>query len=432
MQISLHSILLHESFDWRCRRSKTALLENMEVVVKEMGKIETMAKESSSSLYRAMEKLYNLLKKPKNVRQGIDNFLKQEDDILKNYILVIQELEVIESGGPEEEKKEEEKKEEEKKEEEKQEEKKEVEKIERGRRKSFKDLKSSTSKRARIDNVINMIKNDPGLESGVVEKLTMEKEETADAPAMEESFKLSCLNAMKTLSLSDTKFDDLRWWIFDLLRRGFDLSKMPSSSTLKAKVKKEMLPPDMASCETGAEFDMTAALFHTGKRFLERPDIRENLKEGDCLRHLAKVGSDFASGFGKIQQVKQGEFDEDGSHNTGFQTLKLSLAEQTLFMNKNPGGSELLRLVRKTTHKDTQEKMVEEMVALDKLCEEIPKQEITIEGVGVVKVEHQLINSLHDGKERLAMTQYKVLNLNILVPISSNSGSLLGPYLQVP
>ena len=213
---------------------------------------------------------------------------------------------------------------------------------------------------------------------------------------------------MKTLSLSHTKFDDPRWWIFDLLRRGFDLSKMPSSSTLKAKFKKEMLPPDMSSCETGAQFDMTAALFHTGKRFLERPDVRENLKEGDLVRHLAKVGSDFASGHGKVQQVKQSQFDEDGSHNSGFQTLKLSCGEQTLFLNNAPGGSELLRLVSKSTNKDTVENMVAEMEALDKLCEEIPKQEVHVEGVGLVQVEHRLVNSLHDGKERLAMTQHKV------------------------
>ena len=153
---------------------------------------------------------------------------------------------------------------------------------------------------------------------------------------------------------------------------------------------------------------MTAALFHTGKRFLERPDVRENLKEGDLVRHLAKVGSDFASGHGKVQQVKQSQFDEDGSHNSGFQTLKLSCGEQTLFLNNAPGGSELLRLVSKSTNKDTVENMVAEMEALDKLCEEIPKQDVHVEGVGLIQVEHRLVNSLHDGKERLAMTQHKV------------------------
>ena len=53
MQISLHSILIHESFDWTCRGSKAALLENIEVVVKEMAEIETVATDSSSSLYKA-------------------------------------------------------------------------------------------------------------------------------------------------------------------------------------------------------------------------------------------------------------------------------------------------------------------------------------------------------------------------------------------
>ena len=83
MQISLHSILIHESFDWRCRQSKAALLDNMEVVVKAMAKVETVATDSSSSLNKAMVKLYNLLKKPKNVRQGFERFLNQENEVLK-------------------------------------------------------------------------------------------------------------------------------------------------------------------------------------------------------------------------------------------------------------------------------------------------------------------------------------------------------------
>ena len=50
---------------------------------------------------------------------------------------------------------------------------------------------------------------------------------------------------------------------------------------------------------------------------------------------------------------------------------------------------------------------------MDKLCQEVPKQEVDVEGVGLVHVEHHLVNSLHDGKERLAMTQHKVFNLII-------------------
>ena len=118
--------------------------------------------------------------------------------------------------------------------------------------------------------------------------------------------------------------------LYDMSQRGFNLLDMPASTTLKAKVRKEMIPSDMKSSETVAEFDISVALIHTGQRFLERPDIRQHLKDGDTVKHLAKVGSDFATGFGKVQQVKQSDVDEDGSHNTGFQTLKRSCGEQDI------------------------------------------------------------------------------------------------------
>ena len=80
--------------------------------------------------------------------------------------------------------------------------------------------------------------------------------------------------------------------------------------------------------------------------------------------------------------MNQSDFDEDGSHNTGFQTLKRSRGEQDIFVNKAPGGLELLRLVSKTTHKDTMERLVAEMEALDRLCQEVPQQEVHLEGAG--------------------------------------------------
>ena len=63
MQISLNSILTQQSFDWTCRRTQGALLENMLVEVKKITKIEIVATDSSSSLYKEMVKLYNLVKK---------------------------------------------------------------------------------------------------------------------------------------------------------------------------------------------------------------------------------------------------------------------------------------------------------------------------------------------------------------------------------
>ena len=386
LAVSLYAILSH--LDWSCRTNKTALVKNMEVIVRDMGRLSQVDITPSSPLFKAANKLYNMTKMKKNVRKGKDSFMESEREILEKYEVKLEEQSEDESEEEEEIESE--------------------EKLKRRRRKNFEDLKSRTSKKSRVDNIIKVIKEDVGLDKVVVDQLKETKEDHDDSSEDEEAFKLCCLNLMKTVSLSETKYDDLRWWILDIIKRGFNLSKMPGSKGLRKKVKKEMVPPDMSTSETGAEFDISAALFHTGKRFLERPDIKQHLKDGDTLQHLAKVGADFATGFGKVQQVKESDFDEDGSHNTGFQTLKLSCGKATLFANKAPGGSELLRLVSKSTQKDTVEKMVNEMESLDKLCQEVPKQDVHVPGVGLIHVEHRLVNSLHDGKERLAMTQHKV------------------------
>ena len=149
--------------------------------------------------------------------------------------------------------------------------------------------------------------------------------------------------------------------------------------------------------------------------------MKKDLQPGDILVHLAKVGSDFASGHGKMNQKKNSDFDEDGSHNSGkpsitkkthisldkirtplsppriyvrlavsfisksacyrwlpsgFQTLLVSKEGEVVFKNPAPGGSDLLRLFSKTTEKDSQERMVAEMKRLDKLSREIPQQVI--------------------------------------------------------
>ena len=380
MQISLHAIVSHDSFDWECRRSKEDLLENMVEVVKNITKVKTLAR---NTLNKAMIKLYDLTRKPKNVRKGRAGFQKQEELTLQDYILEIEEGEAPDDAEDES-------------------------VVEKKKRKNYADLKTVQVKKARVENVVQMLRSDDGLEGGVFDRLKEEMEVSTDKKVSIEEWKLSCLNLMKILKLSDKKYDDLRFWILDVMRRGFSLASMPTSRALKEKVNREMIPPDMKSSATGAKFELQDALFHTGRRFLERPDIKSHLRPGITLLHQAKIGSDFQTGLGKISQRKECDFDEDGSHNSGFQTLKLSLGNQTLFANKSPGGSELLRLYGKTTEKDTQEKIIKEMEQLDAICEEMPVQEVDVQDVGKVNVKHQLINTLHDGKERLIMAQHKV------------------------
>ena len=170
----------------------------------------------------------------------------------------------------------------------------------------------------------------------------------------------------------------------------------------------EMVPPNMKSSEIGASFHLKDALFHHGDRFLKRPDIKPHLKDGVTLVHLAKIGSDFQTGLGKMSQKRKNSMvDEGGSHNSGFQSIKLSLGDQTLFLNTKPGGSELLRLYKKSTEKDTKEKIIREMEEFDAICKEVPVQKVQVKDVGQVIVKHHLVNCLHDGKERLIMVQHK-------------------------
>ena len=62
---------------------------------------------------------------------------------------------------------------------------------------------------------------------------------------------------------------------------------------------------------------------------LFRPDVKKVLEPGTHLVHLAKVGSDFATGHGRLHQKTKEDIDMDGSHNSGFQTLLLSKVQFT-------------------------------------------------------------------------------------------------------
>ena len=151
-----------------------------------------------------------------------------------------------------------------------------------------------------------------------------------------EEFKLAVLSLMKTLGLSERKLDHLRFWIQDMQRRGMDLSKIPNYKKLRQTTIQAMVPDGFSSSTTGTTIPVISALHHTARRFLLRPDIKSQLQDGDEIQHLAKIGSDFATGHGKMNQKKTGDYDEDGSHNSAFQTLQLSTRASVIFKNENP------------------------------------------------------------------------------------------------
>ena len=48
------------------------------------------------------------------------------------------------------------------------------------------------------------------------------------------------------------------------------------------------------------------------------------------------------------------------------------------------------------------------MKALDRICKDMPVQVVDLQGGGKVNIQHRLVNTLHDGKERLFMCQHLV------------------------
>ena len=79
--ISLYAILSH--LDWSCRTNKTALVKNMEVIVRDMGRLSQVDITPSSPLFQAANKLYDMARMKKNVRKGKDSFMKSEREILE-------------------------------------------------------------------------------------------------------------------------------------------------------------------------------------------------------------------------------------------------------------------------------------------------------------------------------------------------------------
>ena len=75
MKINLHSILSHDSFDWKCRGNEAALLKNLVVVVLLLCNISKVDSSVDSPLSKAAIKIYNIAKKPKNLRKGLEFFL---------------------------------------------------------------------------------------------------------------------------------------------------------------------------------------------------------------------------------------------------------------------------------------------------------------------------------------------------------------------
>ena len=124
-------------------------------------------------------------------------------------------------------------------------------------------LQSRTSKNLRVRKVLDILDSDEGLEDALFKVLSKRKDKSK-----EQDVNLP-LNVMSKLNLSNTKWDDLRFWLIDMMNRGVDLSNLPSRMALSKEVLK-LVPPGVVSSETEAYVPLEDSLHHTGQRFLDR------------------------------------------------------------------------------------------------------------------------------------------------------------------
>ena len=143
--------------------------------MKDIGSLNQVDTGPSSPLFKAAITIYDLTRKKKNGNLGKERFVERELETLKSYEVKLEEKQGKLDGSESE--KEENTADEVKK------------KVERGKRKSFDELKSSKMKKARVDNIIQVIKADVGLDKHIVEQLKMEEKMDKEKEKEKEAFK---------------------------------------------------------------------------------------------------------------------------------------------------------------------------------------------------------------------------------------------------
>ena len=167
---------------------------------------------ASSPLSNSAKRLYELVTKKKNVTRSKETVIRLEENLLKAFKIDLGSKTLRD------------------------------EQVVVRKRKNFEDLTSRTVKCARVKSVVEHLESDKGLEPKVLDKLESRRvNETREG----EDFGLSCLALMKTMGISNTKYDDLRWWVKDMVKKNMDLSSMPTSKELMEKVQREMVPSNL-------------------------------------------------------------------------------------------------------------------------------------------------------------------------------------------
>ena len=253
MKISLYFLATHTLFDWKKRHTLLKLSENFGLIIEHETGTNVNTQKGSEVYLLAQQFKYVALGK-KNKARNQETFTKLEKGLLENKTIEIKEANTEETDDEEY--------------------KDEESKTEKKIRKKFVDLKCEKSKKIRVQDVVHEMAKDEGIEDAILAELKARKDSSNQDNRKEYRIKLFCMILMKTLNISQFKFDDFRWWLKNMIQvEGLtleDLLNLPCEKTLRNTIMKDMIPPGMKTSETGASFPLETAFHHTMKRFLLR------------------------------------------------------------------------------------------------------------------------------------------------------------------
>lgn len=171
------------------------------------------------------------------------------------------------------------------------------------KKKSYEDS-NERWKRALVCSEVKKMEENPGLEDGLLSRLSSR----AKKRSMEEQKEdvsteffdplLSCLNLISSADISMNKWDFLRLWIRDFIKRGGDILNLPCSKTLRSS-KDKMVPSGLLVTSSSARIPLQSMFMHTAQRLFLRPDMQsqvERLQDGEELEMLWKWGVDGQTG----------------------------------------------------------------------------------------------------------------------------------------
>ena len=166
----------------------------------------------------------------------------------------------------------------------------------KGRKKGcFSKLKSTSQRRARVAPRLDGMHTGTGEALMLLRRLHREYPETHQGSAVSN---LSLLNLIRILGLTYNKLADWRFWIMDEMRKGTDLSIIPTAKKIMAAGHAAALPEMPPMGDLAATVPLQSLLDKTTERLLATTEVSDVLEHGATYEFVLKSGNDGQSGRG--------------------------------------------------------------------------------------------------------------------------------------